>query len=101
MPSIVQLIANPSAFHNKKVRIIGYMNIEFEGNAIYLHREDYMRGLHKNGLWLEVPRNWLATAACKNKSYVLLEATVNAGNAGELSLWSAGLRNVTRCMSWR
>lgn len=99
--SVIQLIARPGTFHGKKVRVIGYMNIEFEGSALYLHAEDYKHSLSKNGLWLEVPRDWLAKATCKNKSYVLLEATVNAENTGHFGMWSAGLENVTRCTTWR
>lgn len=99
--SMLQLVANVEAFHGKKVRVIGYMNIAFEGNALYLHAEDYEHGLTKNGLWLEVPRDWFATSTCKNRSYVLLEGTVNAQNTGHMGLWSGSLDNVTRCMDWR
>ena len=32
--SIVQLIAQPEKFEGKRVRFIGFLRIEFEGNAI-------------------------------------------------------------------
>lgn len=37
--SLVQLIANPGDFHGGLVRVIGFCRLEFEGNALYLHRE--------------------------------------------------------------
>jgi hypothetical protein len=36
--SLIQLIATPERYHGKFVEVIGYMNLEFEGNAIYLHK---------------------------------------------------------------
>lgn len=50
--SLVKLIANPEVYNGKTVQIIGYLNLEFEGNAVYLHREDYENGLTGNGFWV-------------------------------------------------
>jgi len=100
--SIVQLIANPDAFHAKKVRVIGYMKLEFEGNALYLHAEDYKHSLNRNGLWLEISNGESEKfGECKSKSYVLLEGKFNAENTGHFGLWSGGLENITRCTPWR
>lgn len=52
--SIMQLIANSDAYHGKYVRLIGFVKLEFEGNAIYLHQDDYKFGISKNGLWLDI-----------------------------------------------
>src|SRR6266481_3107840 len=52
--SMVQLIANPKEHDGKFVRLIGYVNLQFEGNGIFLHSEDCKRGITANGLWLEV-----------------------------------------------
>jgi hypothetical protein len=38
--SVVQLIANPQLFDGKKVRFVGFLRREFEGDAFYLHRVD-------------------------------------------------------------
>ena len=100
--SIVELIANPEVFNGKKVRLVGYMNLQFEGNALYLHAEDYKHGLSRNGLWLQVPKGWPDNAKkCPSKSYVLLEATFNATNTGHFGLYSGGLETITRCTRWR
>lgn len=53
--SLIQLIAQPEKFEGKRVRFIGFLRIEFEGNAIYLHREDFDHGIEKNALWVAVP----------------------------------------------
>jgi hypothetical protein len=48
--SLVQLIANPSVYQGKLVRVIGFCQLEFEGDALFLHREDFEQGLTKNAL---------------------------------------------------
>jgi hypothetical protein len=55
--SMVRLIATPDRYHEKWVQVIGYLNLEFEGNAIYLHREDFESGDPKNGVWVNLKMN--------------------------------------------
>src|SRR5262245_15252541 len=50
--SLLQLVATPDVFDGKHVRVQGFVRIEHEGTAIYLHREDAEHMLTKNGLWL-------------------------------------------------
>lgn len=54
--SLIQLISSPEAFSKKPVRVVGYLHIEFEGNALYLHEEDFSRGLSRNSLSIEAAK---------------------------------------------
>ncbi len=38
-----------------KVRVIGFVRIDFEGNAVYLHEEDDKYAISDNALWLSLP----------------------------------------------
>ncbi|MBF9140172.1 hypothetical protein [Hymenobacter properus] len=49
--SLVKLIANPEKYDGKTIQVIGFLNLEFEGDAIYLHKEDFDQGLTRNGFW--------------------------------------------------
>jgi len=40
--SLVQLIANPAEWDGKRVMVSGYLHLEFEGNALHLHRDDHV-----------------------------------------------------------
>ena len=51
--SIIQLIATPEKFDGKFVSLIGFLCIAFEGDSIYLHREDLEKGIPRNGLWVD------------------------------------------------
>ena len=51
--SLVKLIANPEKYNGKRIQVIGYLHLEFEGNAIYLHEEDFKRRISANSFWVE------------------------------------------------
>jgi hypothetical protein len=100
--SLIQLIATPEQYDGQVVRVIGFVHIEFEGNAIYLHREDYEHNIIGNALWLDHPE---CVTGAKGKplisGYALVEGTFNAKNRGHMSLFSGAIVNIKGCHSWR
>jgi hypothetical protein len=98
--SLIALIASPREFDGKQVRIVGFLRLEFEGNAIYLHKEDYLRGITKNGLWME-----MESASKKvpgpGDQYVIVEGTFSMQDQGHMGLWSGSIHKVTRVDPWR
>ena len=94
--SMIQLISNPAAYNGKLVRVIGFVRFEFEGNALYLHEEDYKQMLTRNGAWLSMPEKKEL-----DRKYALIEGVFNAGNRGHLGLWSGSLEKVTRAVEWQ
>ena len=100
--SIINLIASPEKYHNKKIQVIGYINIEFEGNAIYLHKEDYKRGILDNGLWVSFTKKaWEKLKKEKiNKTYVIIEGTFNMEDNGHMGLFSGEIEKITRVDRW-
>lgn len=99
--SIVQLIANPIEYHGKFVRVIGFCRLEFEGDALFLHREDFEQALTKNALWLDV--GWPTPEILQKLSdgYVLVEAVFDADSKGHMDLFSGSLKKVNRMDRWR
>jgi len=98
--SVLQLIARPDLFDGKRVRVIGYIHWEFEGNALYVHAEDERHSLNRNGLWVEMAATATPDSACQDR-YVLVEGTFRARHHGHLGLWSGAITGITRCMAWR
>ena len=100
--SLVNLIATPEKYHGKKVQIVGYLNIEFEGNGIYLHKDDYKYGIYSNGFWVSINQEIRKTISSKklNKSYVLIEGTFNMEQRGHMGLWSGEIEDITRIIKW-
>jgi len=96
--SLIQLIASPKDYDGKIVRLIGFMRLEFEGNAIYLHQDDYNHGISKNGLWITVTEDMQKRKAEFDRKYVLIEGTFDAK---EMGAWCGSVRKITRCQVWR
>ena len=102
--SIIQLIANGEKYENKLVRIIGFVKLEFEGNAIYINQEDYEHSLTSNGLWISISDDF--SKSHKNlkefdKKYCLIEGVFTAKNKGHLGLWSGAVENIKRFQVWQ
>lgn len=98
--SIIQLIATPERYHGKVVRIVGFVRLEFEGNAIYLHQEDLKHGLTTNGLWLSVTDEIEKRADKYSDKYVLVEGTFNSHNKGHMEMNSGAIENIKRLEVW-
>jgi hypothetical protein len=97
--SMVQLLADPQKFHGRRVQVIGFAHFEFEGNAIYLSKEDYDYGITKNGLWLSTSKD-NGDPRELNNSYLVVEGTINAEMKGHMGLWSGAIENITTLRRW-
>jgi hypothetical protein len=98
--SLITLIATPADFDGKQVRVKGFARVEFEGNAIYLHRDDYLHGITKNGLWLDLEMSSSKSASSANKRYVLIEGVFSMKEQGHFGMWSGSIKHVTRIQPW-
>jgi len=99
--SLINLIATPKEFDGKLVRVKGFARVEFEGNAIYLHRDDYLQGITKNGLWLDFEESSPKQMARIDKRYVLVEGVFSMNEQGHFGLWSGSIKKITRLDAWR
>lgn len=97
--SLVQLIASPIKHQGQNVRVIGYVKLEFEGTAIYLHQEDFSQGLTKNALWLDMTRP--DGGASGFEGYAVVEGTFDSTKHGHMGLFSGAIEQVTRLDRWR
>jgi hypothetical protein len=98
--SLIRLIAAPKEFDGRQIRVIGFLRLEFEGNAIYLHKEDYLRGITKNGLWMEMQSPSKKVPGLSDQ-YVIVEGTFSMQDQGHMDLWSGSIRKITRIDPWR
>lgn len=95
--TVAELVARPRDFHGKRVRVLGFVNLQFECNGLYSHQDDLLHGLIRNGLWIE-PTGFGADSV--NNHYVLVEATFDAIRRGHFAMWSGSLHHVTRINRW-
>lgn len=96
--SMIQLIASSEKYEGKYVRVMGFLRLEFEGNALYLHREDYEKSLYRNGVWVHVAE--IETSRRFNMKYVLIEGTLDSKDRGHMGLWSGAIKDIKRVELW-
>lgn len=98
--SIVPLLASPQSFNGRRIQVIGFVHLEFEGNGIYLSREDFQYGIEKNGLWLSISSADIETFRRANDSYVIVEGTFNSDIKGHVGMWSGSIEKITKFQRW-
>lgn len=98
--SIVQLIADPKKFDGQLIRVIGFLHLEFEGNAVYLHQEDYERSIFQNGIWIELTESQAKSSVKLNNGYVLVEGQFSASEKGHLDIWPSSLQRISSLNKW-
>lgn len=97
---MVALLATPQRYEGKVIRTIGFMCVEFENDALYLHEEDYRHGLHKNSFALRLSESQRKEFKGLSLKYVLIEGTVYASGPEQTDLWSGAIGNITRLEAW-
>jgi hypothetical protein len=97
--SPIQLIASPERYEGKVVRVVGFVHLEFEGNAIYLHREDHKQLITANALWLSHPKCLTSTRHDKEftSGYALVTGTFTSEGHGHMGLFSGEIRDISQC----
>jgi hypothetical protein len=100
--SIVQLIATPKKYHSKRMQVIGYLHLEFEGDAIYLHKEDYDNSIDANALWVNFSDKLEKKKNTKDYSdeYVIILGTFNMNDKGHMGLFRGTFDNIVRLDKW-
>ena len=91
--SIITLIANPEKYEGDTVMVAGFLNLEFEGNALYIHEEDYEHRMSKNSIWVDIDSDSLKLSKINkyNKKYVEIEG-VFSQDEGHMSSCSGSVK---------
>ena len=94
--SIIKLIANPALYDKRIVQIKGFVNIEFENNAIFLNKEDCENGIDKNGIWIQISKEEINRVSNFNKKYVRLEGVFDMTNNGHDGNFSGAITKIVK-----
>jgi hypothetical protein len=96
---MVQLLADPAAFDGQVVRVMGFCHLEFEGNALFLHREDFEQLNLRNSVWLSfgdlLPPAREALVSKLTDRYITVQATVDSRGHGHMGMFQAALTEIT------
>lgn len=98
--SVIQLIATPELFHGQDVRVIGFLHLEFEGDAVYLHREDFENSITQNSVAIELSESQEHAWRKLNNHYVIIEGRFSSVAKGHLGARPGSLQHITRLGNW-
>lgn len=99
--SLVSLIANPEKYEGQRIAVAGFLHIEFEGTAIYLHQDDYVYGISQNGIWVFLPENLDSISdfpgSCQSNRYVQIVGRFSSKFKGHMGAWGGSIQNTESC----
>lgn len=92
--SMINLLATPERYHNRKIYVEGFLHMGFEDNGLYLNETDYKHSITKNSLWVDVSREQANQFAKGQNRFVTIKGTFNSASKGHSELWSGAIKNV-------
>jgi hypothetical protein len=95
--SLVALLANPSAYEGRVVTLRGYVNIGKNGDALYLHADDYRWGVTANAVWLHMPRCANRAGQGVGEGYMTVVGNFTARLHGGADQWVGEVDNIKLC----
>jgi hypothetical protein len=98
--TLLQVLAHPEKYDGKRLQLIGYLHLQFEGNALWLHKEDYDHAIIGNMVSIEVQGEIRKREKELNDEYVMVIGTFDAKDLGHMGLCSGTLKNITSCGFW-
>jgi hypothetical protein len=98
--TLLRLLANPEKYDGKEVQVIGYLHLEFEGNGLYLHKEDYDHSILGNMIWVDATPDMQKAIKEINDKYVIIRGVFDAKRHGHMGLFSGTMTKITRCDVW-
>ena len=98
--TLLQILANPVKYHNKVVRLIGYLHLKRYDDAVYLHEEDYTHALYGNAIWVDATDDMRNHEKKLSDRYVILEGFFDAEKRGPMGAYTGTIRKIMRCEAW-
>ena len=100
--SMIKLIATPEKYQGKRIQIIGYLHLEFEGNAIYFHEEDCKKRIPENSFWVNFSNKLTEKKNLNdyNNKYVIIIGTFKMNDKGHLGLFGGTIDDIVRLDLW-
>lgn len=93
--SMLAVAANPEKYAGQHVTLLGYLSLNQENYALFLHEEDFKRMLNSNAIWLNMSPEEKTAFSQFNGRYCLVEGVFKFGDYGFGGFY-AGAVDVTR-----
>jgi hypothetical protein len=92
--SFIQLVSRPEVYNGKRIFLIAFVNLEFEGNAAYLSEELQRHGSSRDAVWLDLTD--ISRAPTFRRGYARVEGTFTAGSGGHFGMFAGTISRIQR-----
>ena len=92
--SLMALISNPDEYHDRVIRITGFLSMKFEANSLWSSEEDYGERNTKKSIWVDIEideTNLMFDGEC-----VVLEGVFNSKMKGHFGMYSGTIEKITQ-----
>ncbi len=90
--SLVALLGNPRRFDGQQVIVSGFLNLEFEGDALYLSEGDFDAFATQNAIWINGPDpENVGTRNALTGHYVTVTGRFDADHHGHLGMYAGAI----------
>lgn len=89
-----QLLDEPEKFEGQRVRVVGFLRLEFDQNTLYPNRDDYNTSQTKHALLLDLSNAQLRSSGKLNNGRVMVEGVFRTKDIGHGGLWPGALKPV-------
>jgi hypothetical protein len=90
------LIATPDRYSDRRVRVIGYLHLEFEGDELCPTAEVRRIKDSRSCVWIEPPPG----STRLSDHYVLIEGRFSSKDRGHLGMFGGTIADITRADVW-
>jgi hypothetical protein len=94
--SLTELLANPTFFDGKRVRVSGYYHQEDHCSNLTFSKKS--KGDAKKGIWIDAASTFADTAHLDraNNSYITVEGSFSGRPGGNFGVWPASIERLTQ-----
>jgi hypothetical protein len=92
--SLNEVLSDPAAFDGERVRVHGFLILQFEGNALYLSEADYRAERLDRSLWIDVGSRHPDASILSGK-LAFVSGVIDAERPGHMGLRPAALVEVS------
>lgn len=98
--SLVQLVATPERYDGKQVSVVGFLVFGFEGDGLYLHKEDYDNGIDANAVRVDRTQDMSRDLEKLNRNYVQIVGAFRQEGSPFGFASEGHIVNVQKCELW-
>lgn len=93
--SLTELVSDPQYYDGEPVKISGFLNLEFEGDALYINKGDYETHRFDKAVWVHLNHRTFNSTSSYNKRYVIIEAVFDSNDHGHMGVFAGALKRIT------